>query len=177
MQFVQTDGSEFRSLAEWSRFREASGLIRRMHVAPHILLNNPVTARSVKWKLRVLFAAGRLHVYSSGPRPVSAIPSFNPCRVTPAYLFSTCSINSNFPRNHSSSLPYGCLGPDENDGAGATDAKLFGVGWPGSCQTAMILHLWSSGLYAPLSAIRTLKDYGEIIVIETIGLGEVSQSI
>lgn len=56
----QIKGSESRSLAEWLRFREASGLLRYMRVAPHVLLNNPVTARSVKWKLRVFLAAGRL---------------------------------------------------------------------------------------------------------------------
>ena len=75
-----------------------------------------------------------------GARPVTAAPSFEPRRITTINLLFPCITIINYPRNHSSSLLYGCLGPSKDVGAGATGAKLFGVGLPESCQKAMILH-------------------------------------
>jgi hypothetical protein len=55
-------------------------------------------------------------------------------------LLFPCITIINYPRNHSSNLLYGCLGPSKDVGAGAAGMKLVGVELPESCQKAMILH-------------------------------------
>jgi len=69
----------------------------------------------------------------------------------------------NYPRNHSSSVLCDCPSPERSDGDGAAGLELTGVKWPGSCQTAMILRPWSSGLYMSFLDRHMLRDYGEII--------------